>query len=124
MYERESKPAVPKACENIHNLIDTLKYAQSALKIVPNLPKGKLRDTLEDEINAIVNVEESYIGQVRQDVAEITIYLESNKKVLEEFKDLRQPCITDINRFMDIVQELADKVDFLYNRLTRRASGV
>lgn len=58
MQQTEAKK-IPDELVEVQCSLENLQYAQRVRKTIPNLPKGKLRDHIEEELNAIINYDES-----------------------------------------------------------------
>lgn len=117
---------VPKSCQSLTERIRTLEWAQVALKKIPNLPKGKARDLLEIDVNAIVNESPTSFLQVENLLDEFTKTLSQFLDLTSQVKGYRRPSPTEVDQLQSNARQMKDDVKRLKDSLSfsiTRSSG-
>jgi hypothetical protein len=117
MYNEEKTDNTPKVCAEMQKSIDVLKWAQGALKLLPNLPKGKLKEELEFDIRQITNASETLRGQTSIKCSEMIKTVQACEQTLCSIGKLKRPGPNDIALLRDLIAEFGMALESFHRSL-------
>jgi hypothetical protein len=71
----------------VQALVNKLKHANRLLKEIPSLPKGKLRDHIEDEVNGIIRYDASPLKEKLKSIDTFLITVNDCYRLCVEIKN-------------------------------------
>ena len=117
MYRKDDN--VPCSCPDIQAKIEKLKWVNAARKIIPNLPKGKLKDIINQEIESVINNQDSPLQRdlaILSDLFSFTGPIKQLVGKLDVLKDQKRPSQQSIDDISLEIGKIRDTLSSLSGR--------
>jgi hypothetical protein len=113
----ESNKALPDSCAAMQMMIEELQWASVTLKLLPNLPKGKLKEEIELELASLLGGSTTHRALL---ITRAKLLVESTQLLeqkLIEFGKLSKPSSTQFSELKDIVHNFKEECSALVRNL-------
>jgi hypothetical protein len=111
-----------QTCSELQSKIEDLKWARNALKVIKDLPKGKLRDSVEHDINALINNTSATSVVASEYITNAMSILVGFRTSVLELKNKRRFTseeITDLQRLLSDLTNQLETIRYGLNSLER-----
>jgi methyl-accepting chemotaxis protein len=101
-------------CPEIQDRIDLLQWAGSQMKVIPNLPKGKLRDQISRELSQLVNGKQGEFESLRSHFQRLLsqegLMNEVRRKADDISMSSKRPTSQDLKAISELVRKLSNEL--------------
>ena len=116
-HQKAEQRRSPVSCTALQEKIEVLQWAQNAMKVVPNLPKGKLRDILEMDLISIANGSETYERSSYLKLGDIRTLLDNIDSQVGNILTSKHPNPSQVTDLRTLLYEVRGLATTAFNEL-------